>query len=69
MAVVVVALVALLAVQHYLAVKERGRLLDALMARNAGEYAMIRRSTAPAGKPAKQLEPEAEPTRFVVGFD
>ena len=67
MIVALIALVGLNVVTMLVAARREARLLDALMARNAGEYAMIRRSDAPKGKPAKQPEPQDE-TGFPVGM-
>lgn len=68
MIVALVALVALNAVTQVVHARREARLLDAIMARNAGEYANILRSDkAPKAKPAVQPEPEA-PTGFPVGM-
>jgi hypothetical protein len=68
---VIVALVAILVVWNiatqYRYARSQGQLLEALMARNASEYAMIRRSDAPKGKPAAQPEPQ-DVTGFTVGM-
>lgn len=64
----VLALAALNVATMLIAARREARLLDALMARNGAEYALIKRSDAPKGKPAAQPEPQDEPTRFVVGM-
>lgn len=69
MILALLALVALNVVTMLVAARREARLLDALMARNAGEYALIRRSDKPAApkKGAKQPEP-TEATGFPVGM-
>lgn len=67
MIVALVALVLLNVATMIVAARREARLLDALMARNAGEYALIRRSdSAPKGKGAKQAEVEPA-TGWMVG--
>jgi hypothetical protein len=66
--VAVVALVALNAVTQVVHARREARLLDAIMSRNAGEYANILRSEkAPKSKPSVQPEPQ-EVTGFPVGM-
>jgi hypothetical protein len=67
MTVALIVLAVLSAAQALLHSRREARLLDALMARNASEYAMIRRSDAPKGKPAAQPEPQ-DVTGFTVGM-
>lgn len=64
---VCLALIGLNIAQYVLSTRREQRLIDALMARNAGEYALIRRADSkPAPKGAKQ--PDSEPaTGWMVG--
>jgi hypothetical protein len=68
MIVAVVALIVWNIVAQVLAARRETRLVDAIMARNAGEYAHIRRSDKKVPtKPAPQPDSEA-PTGFIVGL-
>lgn len=69
MVFICLALIALNVAQYALSTRREQRLIDAVMSRNAGEYAAIRRADAPTTKPKPRPEPDEAPElTFPIGM-